>query len=39
MNGDCEEGFVVVVMENKVFLIDGIVRVVVSVVENFDDVM
>lgn len=39
MNGDPEEGFVAVVMENKVPLTDGIVRAVVSVAENPDDAM
>ncbi|OWZ28826.1 sterility protein Ste20 [Cryptococcus neoformans c8] len=39
VNGDREEGFVAVVMENKVPLTDGIVRAVVSVAENPDDAM
>lgn len=39
VNGDHEEGFVAVVMENKVPLTDGIVRAVVSVAENPDDAM
>nr|KIR45878.1 sterility protein Ste20 [Cryptococcus bacillisporus CA1280] len=39
VNGDGEEGFVAVVMENKVPLTDGIVRAVVSVAENPDDAM